>query len=391
MPATILHLADLHLGASHSYLGDRAPARAKESDGVLERVAAWLTGPAAPKVGAVLIAGDLFDDPRPGDALAERTIRALRQIEDAGIATVTLPGNHDEWTYPDGVFRRYETSWPGRLVTEAEPTVVTTLDLGGTAVEVVSCAFNQGRNPSPPQWKSPLPATRERGARRVGLFHGTLTLLGSFIAEGPRAFPLDLDRLAAWGLDYLALGHIHKRQDFRRGSCLALYPGPIEGFGFADGGSPVMTIVDLSGETAKLQPVDAVAAGIRLRNVAVLPIEMAGVADEGHLESKIAEAANPGAPPPIVKVLLRGRPAFAVRVDEIRRKLAGSFEHLEIEAESVGADLGAWEALAEQRTLEGIFVAKVLSMRAEEPDPERAVFWDEVAEAGLRALGRGER
>jgi hypothetical protein len=389
MPATILHLADLHLGAAHAYLGDRAAARAKEADAVLERVAAWLTGPDAPKVGAVLIAGDLFDDPRPGDALADRTVRALRRIEEAGIPTVTLPGNHDEWTYPDGVFRRYEKSWPGRLVTESEPALVATLDLEGTAVEIVSCAFLQGRNPAPPQWKSPFPIQREAGVRRVGLFHGTLTRLGAFIAEGPRAFPLDLDQLAAWGLDYLALGHIHRRRDFRSGSCLALYPGPVEGLGPADGGAQVVTIVNLSGESAKLLPIDARGAGVRTRNVLLEAIEMAGVADESHLEAKIAELAEPGAAPPIVKVLLRGRPAFPVHVDEIRRKLAGAYEYLEIEAEAAGATLGDWEALAGQRTLEGLFAAKVLAMRGAETDPERQDFWNEVAEAGLRALGRG--
>lgn len=390
MPATILHLADLHLGASHGYLGDHAATRAKEADGVLERVADWLTGPAAPKVGAVLIAGDLFDDPRPSDALAERAVRALRRIEEAGIPTITLPGNHDEWTYPDGVFRKHERTWPGRLVTESEPALVATLDLDGVGVEVVSCAFLQGRNPAPAQWKSPLSDTREPGVRRIGLFHGTLTRLGSFIAEGPRAFPLDLDRLAAWGLDYLALGHIHKRQDHRSGGCLALYPGPLEGLGLADGGSPVATIVDLGGEGARLQPVDARAAGIRVRDVVVLPLEMAGIADEAHLESRIAEAADPEAPKPIVKVLLRGRPAFPVRVDDLRRRLAGRFEHLIIEAESAGAELGAWEALASQRTLEGVFVAKVLEQREKDANPDQAEFWDEVAGAGLRALGRGQ-
>lgn len=406
MPATILHLADLHLGAAHSYLGDRAAARAKETDAVMERVADWLTGPGAGKVGAVLIAGDLFDDPRPSDALAGAVVRAIRRIEEAGIPTITVPGNHDEWTYPDGVYRKYERSWPGRLVTEPEPSIVATLDLDGTAIEIVSCAFLQGRNPAPGQWKSPLPGTREPGVRRVGVFHGTLTQLGSFIAEGPRAFPLDLDRLAGWGLDYVALGHIHRRRDFHSGSCLALYPGPIEGLGFADAGSRVATLVDLSGTSARLQPVDARAAGIRAREVIVETVDMAGVTDEAHLEARIVEiagaagtagasGASPGAagkdaPKPIARIVLGGRPSFQLQTEELQRRLAGAFEHLEIEAASAGASLGAWESLAAQRTLEGIFVSKVLEKRAEETDPERAGFWDEVAEEGLRSLGRGD-
>lgn len=390
MAKKILHLADLHLGSRHAYLGDAAALRAREADGVLERIAAWLTGPSAPDVGAVLIAGDLFDRADPPDDLVERAVLPLRAMISAGIAVVTLPGNHDEWTYPDGVFRRRDSSWPGRLVTEAEPSVVATIDLGGVSAEIVACAFWQGRNPEPRQWKNPFPSDRAPETRRIGLFHGTLVdRLGTFIAEGERTFAIELDRLASWGVDYLALGHIHKRQAPKSGACLAVYPGPVEGLGFADPGARVLTLVDMTSPQAVLEPVDAIKIGVRSCDFSHLELDAAGIAGPEDLDRRIAAEGEPGGEGKIVRVTIRGRPDFPIDAAETRRRHISRFRALEIVAEAPAADLGDWEALAEQRTLEGIFVARILAARATDPDGARGDFWDRVAEEGLHAL-RGE-
>ena len=107
MGQRILHLADLHLGFRHEYLGPDAEARAREADTVLDRVVEWLLGPNEEQIGALLLAGDIFHTPWPDDQTIERVIRTLGRLEQAGIAVVTVPGNHDELTYVDGVFRRW--------------------------------------------------------------------------------------------------------------------------------------------------------------------------------------------------------------------------------------------------------------------------------------------
>ena len=55
----ILHLADLHLGRSHGYLGDRAAERRTEADGVLRRVVYRVLGDPI-EVDAGIPAGDFF-------------------------------------------------------------------------------------------------------------------------------------------------------------------------------------------------------------------------------------------------------------------------------------------------------------------------------------------
>jgi DNA repair protein SbcD/Mre11 len=388
MGSKILHLADLHLGFAHEFLGDAAEGRAREADLVLDRIATWLVGSEPRDIGAVLIAGDLFQNYDPGDALAERATRALRRITDAGIAVLTVPGNHDEWTYPTGVFRRLASSWPGTLVTSAEPEHVATLDLDGLRVEVASCLFHQGRNRPSAEWNNPLGSPRGPDVKRVGLFHGTVDRIRGKITEGARAFVLDLDHLAGWGLDYLALGHIHKRSDFRAGSCVAHYPGPIEGKNFDDPGSASLSIVDLRGAVATIESVDSRALGIRSREVGRTVIDLVRIVDRAHLEREIASIAPQTAPPPVARIVLRGRAAFPLPMDEIRRALAPRFLHLEIVPDEPGIELGDWESLATQRSLEGIFVRRILEKRATAP-PDQTRLWTLAAEEGLHALGRG--
>jgi hypothetical protein len=391
MGKRILHLADLHLGHRHDYLGeDASRRRRREADGVLDRIASWVTGAAREKIGAVLIAGDLFDSIDPEEELVRGAIRALRSIESCGVPIVTVPGNHDEWTYPNAVFRRYQSSWPGRLVSEVSPSLVAAFNLDELRVEVVSCAFHQGHNPAPESWVNPWPAEKEANTRRVGLFHGTLDIFHGKIAEGERAFLLPYERLASFGLDYLALGHIHARRPLpASGTCQAHYPGPIEGKGPSDPGSGVLTLVDLEASPPRVEMADAIKTGIRSRDVRETVVDLVGVADLDHLERLVEADAGPEGSQPIARVVLRGRPPFPIPVEEIEARWAPRFFHLEVVAEERAIDLGDWEALATQRSLEGIFVREVLRKRAAAGIAGNARYWDLVAEEGLHALGRG--
>jgi DNA repair exonuclease SbcCD nuclease subunit len=274
-------------------------------------------------------------------------------------------------------------------VSVPDPERVATLDLDGLTIEVVSCAYQQGRNPPSNRWKNPLSEVRDPGIRRVGLFHGTIDRIGGIVADGERAFLLDFERLAGWGLDYLALGHIHKRQSFRHGPCLALYPGPIEGTGFSNPGSPILTLVDLSQERATTQEIDAGAPGIRVREVGSIEIDLVRIPDSAALERKILDSVEADRPPPILRVEMKGHADFAWAPSDLTRRLAPRFLHLEIEARDPAFDLGDLESLASQRTLEGIFARKVAERRAASTSPEEDRRWTKVAAAGLRALGRG--
>src|SRR2546425_2445349 len=54
----------------------------------------------AQQVHVVLIAGDLFDSPRPSATLVDLAERQLRRLDDRGIWVAMVAGNHD--VAPDG-------------------------------------------------------------------------------------------------------------------------------------------------------------------------------------------------------------------------------------------------------------------------------------------------
>ena len=126
----LLHVADLHMGWGHGYLGGRSAERRAEADGVIDRIVEFALDPDH-RIKAVLVAGDLFDSPNPPEETSGRVIAALTRLEGAGIRVVTVPGNHDEYSYPDSVYRRHEGRWPGILITSPEPGFATVLELGG--------------------------------------------------------------------------------------------------------------------------------------------------------------------------------------------------------------------------------------------------------------------
>ena len=85
----IIHTADVHLGARHDDLGEQAAAQRERQ---FAAFTATVDLAIAERVDLVLIAGDLFDHPRVGDATADRVIAELARLDQP---TVIIPGNHD--------------------------------------------------------------------------------------------------------------------------------------------------------------------------------------------------------------------------------------------------------------------------------------------------------
>lgn len=256
----ILHLADLHIGATvDPGLDDDSRLRLSQArDSLLLSIANWLAEEKNP-VGLILIAGDLFDrhDPPPSSVSAVRA--ALMQIAQS-IPVITLPGNHDEYSYAQCVYRQGD--WPGVLVTCPEPHVVWKGQLGDRPCAVVSAAYQAGKV-SPGQ-KLELPTRKEilepkdSDGLLIGLFHGTLAdhFPAAFV-EKERCFWLSHKEAADRGYDYLALGHFHSRREWRIGSCLAHYPGPPLGPRVSDPGNGCFSLIRVVATNPQVEAVES--------------------------------------------------------------------------------------------------------------------------------------
>ena len=135
-----LHLADLHLGWEPRFLGERAAGWQQERDSILAAVVDYALAPGS-GIGLVLIVGDLFDCHNPSQALVNEVMLQLKRLVDQGLQVVTVPGNHDEISYPDSVYRQQANTWPGILVRNPHPAHVATFNVNGETCHLYSLAY----------------------------------------------------------------------------------------------------------------------------------------------------------------------------------------------------------------------------------------------------------
>lgn len=219
----ILHGADLHLDSPFSHMTPEAAAEHRLLQRQLPRRMVEL----ANKLGCqmLLLSGDVFDGPRP----APETVRELRQALEAFRGQVFVaPGNHDP--YDDGSVWQRE-HWPDRVHIFSGTTEVITLPelhcrVWGGGFTAAAC-------------HEPLPQVEQDGWLHLGVFHGSL--------EDPGPYrPIRAKDVAACGLDYLALGHIHAPHlPEKIGATWVGWPGVTMGRGFDECGIHGVLLVEL--------------------------------------------------------------------------------------------------------------------------------------------------
>jgi exonuclease SbcD len=229
----LLHLSDVHLGRPFQMLGEKGAAQRRALLAAFTRAVDLAI---ERQVHLVLIAGDLFDSPRPAAAALEFVGRELRRLEDARIRTAVVAGNHDgdEDGYPAGV-RHLRAVSPAALW--FGPTIETRTfnDLDLTLI---------GRSPAAGASASPLAGWPSRPATRfaVGLTHGS-TYRGG-VVETPGAIHPQEIRDA--GLDYLALGDWHSAMEVLPAPTAAWYAGAPELLAFDQEGAGHVLLVEIA-------------------------------------------------------------------------------------------------------------------------------------------------
>ena len=119
MAVRFLHLADLHLGSRHEYLGDEAGPRGLE---VMEAFRQAVNVALDPERGidGVLISGNLFDQHEPDPETLSFTRGLLGRLVAEKKPVVLIPGYRDAAGYKKSVYRTER--WPGiDVITSAQP------------------------------------------------------------------------------------------------------------------------------------------------------------------------------------------------------------------------------------------------------------------------------
>lgn len=228
----ILHSADWHLDSPLLF-------RDEEQARYLRQEVAKIPGKIAAickehQCDMMLLSGDLFDGPYTPDAL--RLLRSA--LEEAAVPVFISPGNHD---YVGADSPWLAERWPENIHIFTHPA------MESVALEALDCRIYGGgfNGMDCPGLLADFTVTHtERYA--IGILHGDPTQVSSPYC------PITTQQVKQSGLDYLALGHIHKGDSFRAGKTLCAWPGCPMGRGYDEQGEKGVLVVTLD-DTATAQ------------------------------------------------------------------------------------------------------------------------------------------
>lgn len=344
----LFHTADLHMDSAFAALdAEKAALRRSEQRALLSRMAELARGE---RVDAVLMCGDLLDSARS----FAQTDEALGEFcENVGVPVFIAPGNHD-WYGASSPYARLKLPGNTHIFKSLEPEAVELAD---------GIVWGAG-------WLAET-APPLTGFRIAGGGVNVMALHAVVGAPDGRYRTISEDEIAASGLDYLALGHVHSFSGARRaGKTTWCYPGCPEGRGFDETGERGAVIADVTERGTELRFVPLAA---RRYEILELP---AGDDAPAALLAAIPE----GAPQDVYRVIFTGETDVKPDMQAVRAAAEGRFFALELRDRTRPCrDLWSGEG---EETLRGAFL-KRMRVRYDAADS------DEARETVMRALRIG--
>ena len=351
----IIHGADFHLDSPFAGLSpERAAQRRGEQRELLDRLAGLAR---EKRADLVLLAGDLLDSQR----VYPETAHALREaLADVPCPVYIAPGNHDFYS-SRSIWAALD--WPENVH----------IFTGGLEqVDLPGCTLWGRAFTDPYQDDCPLNGLTvpNDGKLHIACLHGCVGARSSY---GPIT-PADV---AASGLDYLALGHVHQSSGLQReGKTFWAYPGCPQGRGFDELGEKGVLYVE-----AEPGHVTAQFIPLARRRYEIISVDVTGAADP----AAAVRAAVPGDPEHLIcRVILTGEgpsPDLAA----LDRALGPEFYGLTlVDRTRLPQDL--WTR-REEDALTGLFLRAMWEKRQAEPDN---ILYQLAARYGLAALEGGD-
>lgn len=214
----IIHSADFHIGAELSNLGILAENRRYETLETFGRMVALCK---EKDVEFCLISGDLFDSNNAGVAFFDAVLNHIKSAPDTEFLYVA--GNHDPLD-PSSPF--WEKELPKNLFVFAAD--FEAKDFPSKKVRFIGKSFTH----------SSMSTTSFDLSLLSDEYINIMLLHADLFADSSSPYnPIGREFIESLRVDYLALGHIHKRSDvMRTNNTFFAYPGCPEGQGFDEDG-----------------------------------------------------------------------------------------------------------------------------------------------------------
>lgn len=357
----ILHAADLHLDSPFEGLPEHKAAQRRRAQ--RELIGKIAETAQTENVQLILLSGDLLDSANTYGETADELKRAFASID---LPIFIAPGNHDHFSKrsPYAV-----TKFPENVHIFKSPEIEC-VELKELNARVWGAAFTDIY--SEPKLRG-FKAEKAVGVTDIMCIHGEVGKVSQYNAVSE-------EDIASSGMDYIALGHIHKASGLKKaGNTYYAWPGCPEGRGFDECGEKFVYVVELNDGKCKIKPVS-----VGKSRYMILPVT---VGDDFSPE-KLNELLPDDTQNDVYRIILRGESSEAPDLKAISDALGDRFFSFQLRDETtLRRDI--WEN-AGADNLRGQFLQRLRAKYdAAKTDEEReritqAVRW------GLAALDKRE-
>ena len=265
----LFHTADLHLGSPFSGFDIKTAEQRRLRQ--VDLLARAMERARAEGCSAVLIAGDLFDC---GYVDGDTVARALEILGGCGMTVVISPGNHDPFS-PGGIYSARTLPENVHVFDSPEMNRILLPELG---LAVHGYAFESERYTADPL---------ADGIDLHPEYFNVLCAHGDLYSPISTYAPINQPQLESMGLDYVALGHVHKiAEPARLGRTLVAYPGFLEGRSFDECGFGGALVVSLSKDRQQIATASRVV--ISDKQYMVHTLDVTGASSKSDVQKAVA-------------------------------------------------------------------------------------------------------
>ena len=358
----ILHSADLHLDSPFEGLSrGKAAIRRAEQRALLSRMAELVR---SSEIDLVLLSGDLLDG---GGSYLETCEELLRSLRSMAVPVFIAPGNHD-YCSARSPYMRLKLPENVHIFTRPE---IECVELPELCARVYGAGFVE---------KSSASLLEGFSAEKTDGVYDILCIHGEVGVPDSRYNPITTEQLEASGVDYAALGHIHKASGLlNAGKVCYSWPGCPEGRGFDETGEKFVNMVELNDEGCTLEQVC-----IAARKYEILTVDVTGLDPLLAINSSLPDETVRD----IYRIILTGETEQAPDLRKLYENLAELFFDLQLR-DNTHLRRNIWERASED-SLRGIFLKKLHERYESTQDESERSRIEQAARWGLAALDNAE-
>ena len=358
----LIHAADLHLDSPFEALSaSKAAARREEQRVLLSSLSELAHRESA---DLMLLSGDLFDSANTYYETGEELVRSLGNVP---CPVIISPGNHDWYSarapwaklkLPENVILFRDNSMHFISIPSADARVY-----GAAFTERYSASLLRGFH-----------AERKAGTYNLMCMHGE-------VGNPTSPYnPITEEDIAASGMDYIALGHVHTASGLlKSGNTWYSWPGCPEGRGFDECGEKTVNVVELSGQDCRLSRVCIAQRQYRSVTLDISERDPLLLIHTSLPDDTVRD---------VYRIILTGETAVAPDLRKLHQNLDEMFFSLQL-VDKTSPRRDIWERAGDD-TLRGIFLSKLRVRYDAAETQEQRIRIEQAARWGLAALDNAE-